>query len=169
MREGRSACLVFDNKRPSPHRFGIMSQLHANCIGIGEHALLLRGASGSGKSSISLRLINAGAFLIADDRTDVTARDGRLIATAPPTIAGLCEVRGIGIVRGLPYRDQGDVRVLIDLVEDCDLVDRMPDYASEEICGITVPRWTLCASDLAIEAKIRIALALATDELRLES
>lgn len=160
---------MFDNKRPAPHRFPIMSQLHANCVQIGAHALLLRGPSGSGKSSISLRLIDAGGCLISDDRTDLVARDGRLIATAPSTIAGLCEVRGIGIVRGLPIATEGDVRVLIDLVTDATQVERMPHCTAEEICGITVPRWTLCATDRALDAKIRVALAVATGEMRLEA
>jgi serine kinase of HPr protein (carbohydrate metabolism regulator) len=145
-----------------------MSQLHANCVRIGAHAVLLRGPSGSGKSGISLRLIDAGAFLVSDDRTDLVARDGRLIASAPDPIAGLCEVRGIGIVRGLPQKSEGEVRVLIDLAADQTTVERMPEPEYEEICGIAIPRWTLCASDLAIEAKIGVALALATGELTLE-
>jgi len=146
-----------------------MSQLHANCVQIGGHAVLLRGPSGSGKSSLLLRLIHAGGFLISDDRTDLVARGGQLIATAPQTIAGLCEVRGIGIVHGLPTRSEGIVKVLIDLVDNPDVVERMPEPESEEICGIPIPRWTLCATDLAFEAKIGVALALATGEMRLEA
>lgn len=145
-----------------------MSQLHANCVRIGAHAVLLRGPSGSGKSGLSLRLIDAGGFLVSDDRTDLAARDGRLIASAPDQIAGLCEVRGIGVVRGLPQKTEGDVRVLIDLVTDPNTVERMPEPDFEEICGIAIPRWTLCASDLAIEAKIGVALALATGGMTLE-
>lgn len=60
-----------------------MVQLHANCVRIGAHAVLLRGPSGAGKSALSLRLITAGGFLVSDDRTDLVARDGRLIASAP--------------------------------------------------------------------------------------
>ncbi|MEQ8284514.1 HPr kinase/phosphatase C-terminal domain-containing protein [Thalassospira sp.] len=146
-----------------------MSQLHANCVQIGAHAVLLRGPSGSGKSSLLLRLIHAGGFLISDDRTDLVARGADLIATAPQPIAGLCEVRGIGIVHGLPVRQEGLVKVLIDLVDDAELVERMPEPEYEEICGIPIPRWTLCASDLALEAKISVTLALATGEMRLES
>lgn len=146
-----------------------MSQFHANCVRIGAYAVLLRGPSGSGKSGLSLRLINAGGFLVSDDRTDLVARDGRLIASAPGRIAGLCEVRGIGVVRGLPQKTEGDVRVLIDLVSDPVRVERMPDPDYEEICGIVIARWTLCASDLAIEAKIGVALALATGQMSLES
>ena len=145
-----------------------MSQLHANCVRIGAHAVLLRGPSGSGKSGLSLRLISTGGFLVSDDRTNLVARDGRLIACAPEPIAGLCEVRGIGVVRGLPQKSEGDVRVLIDLGDDPTQVERMPEPEYEEFCGIAVPRWTLCASDLAIEAKIGVALALATGEMTLE-
>ena len=145
-----------------------MSQLHANCILIGAHALLLRGPSGIGKSGLSLRLVQGGAFLVSDDRTDLVARDGRLVASAPKQIAGLCEVRGIGVVRGLPARSEGDVRLVIDLVDDPALVDRMPDPQVEEFCGISIPRWTLYASDPAIDAKVGVALALATGEMRLE-
>ena len=145
-----------------------MSQLHANCVRIGAHAVLLRGPSGSGKSGLSLRLIDAGGFLVSDDRTDLVARDGRLIASAPEPIAGLCEVRGIGIVRGLPQKPEGDVRVLIDLSCAPTQVERMPEPEHEEFCGIEIPRWTLCASDLAIEAKIGVALALATGGMTLE-
>ncbi|MCC9621491.1 serine/threonine protein kinase [Thalassospira sp. MA62] len=146
-----------------------MSQLHANCVLIGAHAVLLRGASGTGKSSLSLRLIKAGGFLVSDDRTDLVVRDGRLIASAPQQIAELCEVRGIGLVRGLPTKPFGDVRAIIDLVDDPTLCARMPDPQSEEINGITLPRWTLCASDVALEAKVGVVLALAIGTMVLEA
>jgi serine kinase of HPr protein (carbohydrate metabolism regulator) len=146
-----------------------MSQLHANCVQIGAHGVLIGGPSGSGKSSLSLRLIHAGAFLISDDRTDLVARDGRLVACAPETISGLFEVRGIGIVRGLPIKPESTVRVMIDLAErDCEL-DRMPEPTTTEICGIAIPSWTLCSTDPAIEAKIGVTLALATGEMQLLS
>lgn len=160
---------MFDSAVIGKHRFSIMSQLHANCVQIGAHGVLLRGPSGSGKSSLSLRLVHAGAFLISDDRTDLVARDGYLVASAPKTIAGMCEVRGIGIVRGLATHLECKVRVLIDLEQDESVIERMPEQVSEEICGIAIPRWTLCSSDPAIEAKISVALALATGEMRLES
>lgn len=163
------ASFAFDNTWPSKHRFPVMVQLHANCVRIGAHAVLLRGPSGAGKSALSLRLITAGGFLVSDDRTDLVARDGRLIASAPDPIAGLCEVRGIGVVRGLPVTSEGDVRVLIDLHTSVSDIERMPEPQSEEFCGILIPRWTLCASDLAIEAKIGVALALATGEMTLET
>ncbi|WP_417804993.1 HPr kinase/phosphorylase [Thalassospira lucentensis] len=145
-----------------------MSQIHANCILIGAYAILLRGPSGSGKSSLSLRLMSSGAVLISDDRTDLYARDGRLIASCPPQIAGLFEVRGIGVVRGFPTKAEGDVRLIVDLVDELGDIDRMPNPESEQICGIEIPKWKFCVSDLAVEAKIGVALALATGQMQLE-
>ena len=145
-----------------------MSQIHANCILIGAHAVLVRGASGAGKSSLSLRLMSKGAVLISDDRTDLVARDGRLIASSPSQIAGLCEVRGIGVVRGLPTKPEGDVRLIVDLVDNPDDVERMPVPETELVCGIEISKWKFCISDLAVEAKIGVALALATGQMQLE-
>ena len=60
--------------------------------------MLITGPSGSGKSDLALRLLDRGFTLVSDDQT-IVRRDGdRLIASAPPTIAGKLEIRGIGIV-----------------------------------------------------------------------
>ena len=72
--------------------------LHASCIAIGGKAVLLLGPSGAGKSDLALRLIDEGAKLVADDRTDLVLTRGRWVASAPATIAGLIEVRGLGII-----------------------------------------------------------------------
>jgi hypothetical protein len=82
--------------------------IHATCIRLAKAGaafgapsdcgVLLVGASGSGKSDLALRLIAAGAQLVADDRTDLFVRRGRLYAKAPARIAGLLEVRGVGIL-----------------------------------------------------------------------
>jgi len=61
--------------------------------------VLLRGPSGSGKSDLALRLIDDGARLIADDQTHLAKKGHALIATPPPAIAGMIEVRGIGVVK----------------------------------------------------------------------
>ncbi|WP_417810477.1 HPr kinase/phosphorylase [Thalassospira alkalitolerans] len=146
-----------------------MTQIHANCVALGPHAILLRGPSGSGKSNLALRLIRAGGRLVSDDRTDLSAQDGKLIATSPALIARLCEVRGIGIVRGLAYQGAGDVRVIFDLVADPAEIERMPDPQSEAFCGISIPSWKIWPFDMAINAKIETALALATGEMQLET
>lgn len=146
-----------------------MTQIHANCVALGPHAILLRGPSGSGKSNLALRLVRAGGRLVSDDRTDLVAHQGKLIASAPIQIARLCEVRGIGIVRGLAHQAAGDVRVLFDLVADPAGVERMPEPRSETFCGISIPSWKIWPFDMAAGAKIEVALALAIGEMQLET
>ena len=73
--------------------------IHATTVQLGAHGVLIIGPSGSGKSDLALRLIGEGALLVSDDQTRLTLKDGRLIATAPATIAGRIEARGIGIQR----------------------------------------------------------------------
>ena len=83
---------------------------------VGARAVLIRGPAGAGKSRLALELIQAAAAgpaglrrLIADDRVHVAAAHGRLIARAPANLAGLLEIRGIGI-RRLPYEPMAVVR-----------------------------------------------------------
>jgi serine kinase of HPr protein (carbohydrate metabolism regulator) len=80
------------------------STIHASCVLVGRNAVLIRGPSGSGKSSLALALIEAGragkippSWLVADDRVYLAAAHGRLVARAPETIQGKIEVRGTGI------------------------------------------------------------------------
>ena len=73
--------------------------LHATAVAIDGRAVLLRGPSGSGKSDLALRLIDAGARLVADDQSELSRRGDVLMVRAPATIAGLIEVRGLGILR----------------------------------------------------------------------
>src|SRR5690242_14502565 len=71
---------------------------HGNTVAKNGRAVLITGPSGSGKSDLTLRLFDRGFQLVSDDRT-ILKRDGeRIIASAPPTIAGKLEVRGLGIV-----------------------------------------------------------------------
>ncbi|MFH1805992.1 MAG: HPr kinase/phosphatase C-terminal domain-containing protein [Pseudomonadota bacterium] len=141
-----------------------MVQIHANCVALRGHGVLLRGPSGAGKSDLSLRLIRRGGWLVADDRTVLHAEDGELVARVPATIAGLLEVRGIGVVE-VRHRKQATVRAIIDLVPP-EEVDRLPDPHHDVVCGITVPVWRLWAFEIAATEKIEVALAIATGEMR---
>ena len=77
--------------------------LQAGALAIGGRALLLEGAPGAGKSSLALALLDRGAKLIGDDAVTLTRKGtkgaGRLVASPPPNIEGLLEVRGVGLVR----------------------------------------------------------------------
>lgn len=111
--------------------------IHASCVALGragngfgapaEAGVLLLGPSGAGKSDLALRLIATGAELVADDRTELAARDGALIAAPPPALAGLIEVRNVGIV-ALPYRARVRLAVAIDLAQG-GTPERLPEAA----------------------------------------
>lgn len=86
-------------------------------------AVLLLGPSGSGKSDLALQLIDRGWQLIADDRTVLGVADGRLTAAAPPAIAGLIEVRGVGIRPQATQPGPVEVALVFDLTQ---LPERLP-------------------------------------------
>lgn len=129
-------------------------QLHATCIVWDGTGILLCGPSGSGKSDLALRAIGAGAQLVADDRVDVLARDGVLIASAPPRLAGLLEVRGIGIVR-LAHAAEAPVGLAVDLVPARG-IERLPALQSIDIMGFSVARWALAPFEASALDKLRL-------------
>jgi serine kinase of HPr protein (carbohydrate metabolism regulator) len=129
--------------------------LHATSVAIGGRAVLLSGPSGSGKSDLALRLIDRGAALVSDDYTLVKRIDGRLVATAPATIAGRMEVRGLGIV-DLPAVAQAPVALIVDLFTPA---DRMPlEPLRRAIAGIDVPVVKLAPLEASAPIKVELAL-----------
>jgi HPr kinase/phosphorylase len=116
--------------------------LHATTVALPDRSgrlargLLILGQSGSGKSALALRMIALGAQLVADDRTVVTLRGDRLIATAPPAIRGLIEARGLGVLRVPVLAAAQPVAVLdLDRLE----TERMPEARRHRILGVTLP------------------------------
>ena len=102
-----------------------MVQIHATCVDVDGVGVLLRGPPGSGKSDLALRLISDGALLVADDRAELTADGDRVMVSPPPEIAGLMEVRGLGILR-LDHRDKAPLGLVLDLVP-ATTVERMSE------------------------------------------
>lgn len=90
--------------------------LHATTVAYEGCAVLILGPSGSGKSGLALELISKGAQLVSDDRTVLTVRNGALQASAPPTIAGLIEARGIGFLK-LPQAGPTSITLVVDLAD----------------------------------------------------
>ncbi len=129
--------------------------LHASCVAIGEHAVLIEGRSGAGKSDLALRLIDRGAALVSDDYTVLMRSARKLLATPPATIAGKIEVRGLGIV-DMPYRDRVAVSLLVELVDE---VERMPpEPQTRRIAGIDVPVVAMNGHDASGPIKVELAL-----------
>ena len=129
--------------------------LHASTVASEGRAVLITGPSGSGKSDLALRLIDRGFALVSDDQTIVKRDDERLVATAPPTIAGKLEVRGIGIVE-MERREDVPVALLIELTSD---IQRLPDDSRERpILGINVPLVSIDAMTASAPSKVALAL-----------
>jgi HPr kinase/phosphorylase len=142
--------------------------LHASCAALGGDAVILLGPPGSGKSDLVLRLIQDSAWrLVADDQVALTATDGRLHAAAPPALHGLLEVRGIGLVRGLPVADPpATLRLAVHLVPRA-AVPRLPEPATWSAAGVALPAVALHPHDASAPAKLGLALAAATGRARL--
>ncbi|MCP1337235.1 HPr kinase/phosphorylase [Futiania mangrovi] len=131
--------------------------IHATCVAIEGRAVLLRGASGAGKSDLALRLVDEGADLVADDRVRLALRGGRLVASPPRTLEGLLEVRGLGIVR-LPFLAGVHVTLVADLVPAADIL-RLPTPGEVRLCGVALPCIALDPSAPSATARVRLALA----------
>ena len=116
--------------------------LHGSAVAAGEHALLITGAAGAGKTTLALEMIALGAELIADDRVnawpETTGPDGagRLWLSAPPNIAGLVEMRGFGLVR-LAARPRAALKLIADL--DHGESERLPPRRERVLSGIACP------------------------------
>jgi serine kinase of HPr protein (carbohydrate metabolism regulator) len=144
-----------------------MVTVHATCIAIDGHGILLRGPSGSGKSDLALRAIDRGARLVADDRVVLIRRGENVIASAPSSLHGLLEIRGLGIMR-MDAATEARVALVADLV-DADGIERLPERRHCEIEGATVPWTALAPFQAAALPKLRAALAAALDPARLAS
>ena len=129
--------------------------MHANCVAIDGRAVLITGASGAGKSDLSLRLIDRGFTLVADDQTIIRKTGGKLFGSSPPTILGKLEIRGVGIV-DMPVQADVPVALVVELTSD---IQRLPDDARERtILGAGIPLISVDAMTASALSKVALAL-----------
>jgi serine kinase of HPr protein (carbohydrate metabolism regulator) len=129
--------------------------IHASTVASDGRAVLISGPSGSGKSDLALRLLDRGFTLVSDDQT-IVRRDGdRLVASAPPTIKGKLEIRGIGIVE-MDVVDDVPVALFVELTSE---IMRLPDDRRERpVLGVNLPLVSVDALTASAPSKVALAL-----------
>lgn len=144
-------------------------RIHATAIAVGDRGVLIRGPSGAGKSDLALRCLAFGPStllrdtvkLVADDqvilRNDRSRILHRLIATAPATLRGKIEVRGVGILE-VAVRDEAEIALVADLARE-GTIERYPDpWPKAIVSGVEVPLIRLLPFESSAPLKIFAAL-----------
>ena len=146
---------------------GAFECIHATAIAIGQRAIIIRGAPGSGKSDLALRclsmpasqLLASPARLVADDQVIVTREGISLIVTAPPTLLGRLEVRGLGILEIDPELEAK--AILVADISERFQIERYPDpWPVVNLLGLTLPALRISAFDASAPHKLLAALAM---------
>ena len=135
--------------------------MHASAAVVGDRGVLISGASGQGKTGLALALVmyarSLGRFgcLVGDDQLLLSSHYGRLVCTAPRTLAGLVEIRGLG-PRQIRHEARGLVDLHVDLVDKAD-AERFPEPEIELLAGCSLPLLRLAGGDR--EAALRAVAA----------
>jgi serine kinase of HPr protein (carbohydrate metabolism regulator) len=137
--------------------------VHGSCVAWPEGAVLLRGPSASGKSDLSLRLLDHGGQLVADDQVQLRREGEALMASAPASLAGLLEVRGIGIL-SVGCVALSRLSLVVDLVDE-ERVERMPEPLRAEFLGLSLPLVRLSPWPASAADKVRLAVRLASGSI----
>ena len=142
--------------------------IHGTCIAIGAEGVLLVGKPGSGKSDLALRLIDQSgsglsgiqktAQLVADDQVIIRKVGGALVASAPASLKGKLEIRGLGIAE-LSVAAQVRLRLAVRLTPSAE-IERLPDLdrGRMDILGLAVPLILLDPLKASAPARLRAAL-----------
>ena len=139
----------------------VAQPLHATAVaqwasGIGWRAILISGTSGAGKSDLALRLIGRGWRLVADDYVHVFASGEALYATAPATIVGRIEARGLGLI-GACVRGVVRLVLAVELTES--RPERLPDPEMQSFAGQSLPLLRLAGFETSAVEKVAAAIA----------
>ena len=147
----------------------VSTTVHASAVLVGPRAVLIRGPAGAGKSRLAMALIQAAdcglvafARLVGDDRMELAACHGRLLARPPRALAGLIEVRGLGI-RRLGYEPVAVIGLVVDLAVP--EAERLPGAAEQEVevSGIGLPRLAIGSGSDPMPAVLARLLTLGAE------
>lgn len=126
---------------------------------------MILGPPGSGKSDLVLRLMQAGWLLVADDQVEVSLGESAPMAASPPALAGLLEVRGLGIFEGLAAGGPVPLRLAARLAPG-EAIARLPQPAAWQEAGMALPLVALDPFEASACAKLALALDAATGRAR---
>lgn len=131
-----------------------MINIHATLICLNNKGILLTGKSGVGKSDVALRMImEKGAVLIADDRVNIEDINGKLYGSTPQEIAGLLEVRNVGICQ-FDFKPRSEIVLCVELCSDRKELERLPDDEHVDFLGVSLTKLKLYPFDCSILCKI---------------
>jgi HPr kinase/phosphorylase len=133
-----------------------MIRVHGTSVTLGSDGILLQGPPGSGKSDLALRLIDAGALLVADDQTELALVGDGVVMSASAAIAGRIEVRGLGILR-VPSAPSAVLRLAVMLVAPPQ-IERLPEPQFCTMLGRSVPLLALAPFEASAVAKLKLAV-----------
>lgn len=140
---------VSDQMRATAPHGASEPYVHASAIVIGEAGVLIRGASGAGKSALALAVLALAkpqglfARLVGDDRISLAGAHGRLIARGHPAVAGQIEQRGQGILT-MAYEPAAVLRLVVDLLPAADVPRTpLPDETEVDLYGAKLSRLAL--------------------------
>lgn len=129
--------------------------VQAACVAVNGRAVLIESRTDEARTDLTLRMIDRGAVLVADDCTVCVRQSGALLASAPAAARGRIEVRGLGIV-DMSYAERVPVDLLVVLL---DSPPRFPeDQRTRRIAGIDVPVLPLAVLDPSAPIKVELAV-----------
>ena len=142
-----------------------MDSFHGTAVSYHGCGILIRGPSGSGKSDLALRLIDDGAILIADDQVQIKFVGKELHLSAPNSISGLIEIRGVGVIR-IKHVSRVPLSLIVD-INTKEQLQRLPAIKKEVINNIHISVIRINAFESSTIAKIKVFLQYLKNEVKL--
>lgn len=135
--------------------------VNGTAVALGGEAVLILGPAGAGKSDLALRLIEAGALLIADDLVELTREGGRVSAAfpsdAPAKLKGRIEARGLGIVAVPAAESPAELALVVEASSAAE-IDRLPESQTSQWLDLDIPTLRLALLEASAPIKVRLAL-----------
>ena len=139
--------------------------IHSTAISLNGDGILIKGPSGSGKTDLALRLIESGGKLISDDQVIIKRKAKKLFLSSPEGLNGLMQLPGIGIVK-VDHVQNIPLELVVKL-QPYNVLEPFPINNQEFIEDFSIPSLNLYSFAISATAKIKIALDVQRNKIRL--